>query len=90
MSKIALTEALSSGEDLMRILVSSGISCWTCKENPEHLGFKEGGHYCSKTKEIAACPELSVCLHWREGRTLEQIKRFDADGKWKEASNAEQ
>ncbi len=88
MSKKPLIEALLSGEDLMTILVSAGISCWTCKENPKHLGFKEGGHYCSKTKEIAACPEITVCLHWREGRTLEQIERFDADGEWKEAESA--
>ena len=86
--EMPLTKALSRGEeDLMKILVSSGISCWTCYKNKEHKGWGEGGFYCEIENTFAAAPELSVCLKWREDRTEEQIKAFDADGKWKTINN---
>lgn len=66
---MSLTEKLAKGDDdLINVLVGSGISCATCYKNTNHNtdGFICGDKWCS-------FPPLNLCLKWRESRTEKEL-----------------
>lgn len=75
MSKRPLTEVLWEGEkDLITILVSSGINCKTCYINTQGRGWSDGGFICRRAEResvFCSCPELNLCLDWRQRKTEE-------------------
>lgn len=65
-----LTDKLAKGdEDLINILVGSGISCASCQKNPNGntTGFICENGFCS-------FPKLNLCMHWRERRTEAELR----------------
>lgn len=57
--KRPMAEVLAEGkEDLITILVSSGINCVTCQ-------FFEGDMACEKGVVIG-CAEINLCFKWRQ------------------------
>lgn len=64
-----MSEVLFEGkEDLITILVSSGISCKTCYKNRKGLGFEDGGFLCEEG--FCSCPEINLCMKWRQRELL--------------------
>ena len=63
---MTLSEKLWLGdEDLIGVLVASGISCKSCYVNKDGIGFPNC-FSCDKENVFVGCPEMSVCMQWRQ------------------------